>query len=282
MMMYSFRRWWERYGVQFILIIGVLGGGWYLRQTQGAVLVELYSWISRPFHTQPISEEALVNARILELQGRLVELEQQNQKLRQLIDYSAQQSQSGLTAPVIGRSADDWWHHITLGRGSSQQVREGDVVLGIGGLVGRVVGVTPNTSRVLLISDPTSRVGVTISRSRAMGFMRGQDSDRAIIEFFDKVPDVKAGDLVATSAFSQLYPAGLPIGQIESIDLSRSPVPAAIVKLSAPIQNLEWAILYPNDKPSTVLEIPTANEPVNRFDPNDTSNPPPLPDPRTP
>ncbi len=282
MMMYSFRRWWERYGVQLVLIVGVLGGGWYLRQTQGAVLVELYSWISRPFHTQPISEEALVNARILELQGRLVELEQQNQKLQKLIDYSAEQPQPGIKAPVIGRSADDWWHHITLGRGSSQQVKAGDVVLGIGGLVGRVIAVTPNTSRVLLVSDPTSRVGVTISRSRAMGFMRGQDSDRAVIEFFDKVPDVKPGDRVATSAFSQLYPAGLPIGQIESVDLSRSPVPAAIVKLSAPIQNLEWAILYANNKPSAVLEIPNTNESTNRFDPDDTSNPPLLTDPSTP
>lgn len=282
MMMYSFRRWWERYGVQCVLIIVVLGSGWYLRQTQGAVLLELYSWISRPFHTPPVSPETLVNARILELQGRLVELEQQNQKLRTLIDYGAKQPQPGITAPVIGRSADDWWHHITLGRGSNQQVREGDVVLGIGGLVGRVVGITPNTSRVLLISDPTSRVGVTISRSRAMGFMRGQDSDRAVIEFFDKVPDVKPGDMVATSAFSQLYPAGLPIGQIESVDLSRSPVPAAIVKLSAPIQNLEWAILYPNDKPDTALELPASSEPAHRSDPNTTGNPPPLPDPITP
>ncbi len=69
MMMYSFRRWWERYGVQCVLIIVVLGSGWYLRQTQGAVLLELYSWISRPFHTSPVSPETLVNARILELQG---------------------------------------------------------------------------------------------------------------------------------------------------------------------------------------------------------------------
>ncbi len=114
--------------------------------------------------------------------------------------------------------------------------------------MGRVTTVTPNTSRVLLISDPTSRVGATVSRSRNMGFIRGQAGNRAVMEFFDKVPDVRRGDVVSTSAFSQLFSSGLPIGRIESVDLTKSSAPEAIVVLSAPISYLEWVIIYPNSK----------------------------------
>ncbi len=117
--------------------------------------------------------------------------------------------------------------------------------MGPGGLVGRVVSVTPNSSRVLLLSDATSRVGATVSRSRSMGFMRGQGSNRAVLQFFDKVPDVRRGDVVSTSPVSQLFPPGLPLGRVESVNLDKSPAPEAVIELTAPVSYLEWVIVYP-------------------------------------
>jgi len=122
------------------------------------------------------------------------------------------------------------------------------VVMAPGGVVGRVTAVTPTTSRVLLLSDPSSRVGVTVSRSRHMGYMRGQSTNRAVLEFFDKVPDVRRGDVVTTSSLSRLFPPGLPIGRVESVDLNKSPAPEAVIELSAPVSFLEWAVVYPHDQ----------------------------------
>jgi rod shape-determining protein MreC len=237
--MYLLRRWWGRHGLRMGVVCLVLTTAWTVRQTQGAFVFEIYQWASRPFHSQVNPDEVVADARSQELQARLIELESQNRRLQELLDYVATNPQAEITAPIIGRSADHWWQQITIGRGSKDGVDVGAVVLGTGGIVGRVIQASPSTSRVLLISDPSSQVGVTIARSRSMGYLRGQAENRAIMEFFDKVPDVRVGDVVTTSSFSQLFPAGLPVGRVESINLNKSPAPEAVIELTAPIRPTE-------------------------------------------
>ncbi|HEY9739574.1 MAG TPA: rod shape-determining protein MreC [Coleofasciculaceae cyanobacterium] len=243
--MFILRRWWDRHGVAVILGGLTLSAAWLVRQTQGAALLEAYQLITRPFQLGSTQEERLTDARVLELQQRLVELETQNQKLKELLDYAKTKKQKGTVAPIVGRSADHWWQQVTLGRGSQDGIKKDFIAMGPGGLVGRVVSVTPNSSRVLLLSDATSRVGATVSRSRSMGFMRGQGSNRAVLQFFDKVPDVRRGDVVSTSPVSQLFPPGLPLGRVESVNLDKSPAPEAVIELTAPVSYLEWVIVYP-------------------------------------
>lgn len=261
--MYTLRRWWDRYGVRMLLVGLTLSTAWVVRETQGAAILEVYQGMTRPFQGAPNPEEQIANARVLELQQRLVELESQNQKLEDLLGYASGKSQKGIAAPVIGRSADHWWQQVTLGRGSKDGLRVGHVVAGPGGLVGRITSVTPRTSRVLLISDPTSRVGVVVSRSRYTGFMRGQAANRAVLEFFDKVPDVRRGDVISTSTFSQLFPAGMAVGRVESVNLNKSPAPEAVIELSAPISYLEWVLVYPHQStlPDSIPATPEADVP---------------------
>jgi rod shape-determining protein MreC len=249
--MYAIRRWWDRNSIRFGLIGLALGSAWLVRQTQGSLIYEAYRGLSQPFvslSNPPAEAPRPPDARTLELEQRLVELESQNQKLKALLDDVNQSPTKGQAAAVIGRSADHWWQQLTLGRGQQAGIKVGAIVSGEGGLVGRVVQVTPNTSRVLLISDPTSQLGVTVSRSRNMGYIRGQSANRVIMEFFDKVPDVRPGDVISTSSYSQLFPAGLPVGVVESVNLNRSPAPEAVVELSAPISQLEWVVVTPNPK----------------------------------
>ncbi len=248
--MYTLRRWWDQNALRIGLTCLALGTAWTVRQTQGAAIAEAYRWVMQPLQTGPSPTEVLENAQVQELQQRLVELEGQNRQLQTMLGYVSERPAPGPAAPVIGRSADHWWQQIMLGRGSSDGIQVGHVVNGPGGIVGRVTHVTPNTSRVLLISDPTSQVGVVISRSRAMGYMRGQTENRAVMEFFDKVPDVRPGDVVSTSSFSRLFPAGLPVGRVESINLNKSPAPEAVIELSAPISYLEWVTVDPINNPN--------------------------------
>lgn len=241
------RRWYGRYGSKLVWAAVALGIGWFLRQTQGAPILELYYWVTRPLQSESpeLLEQRLTNARITELEQRVVELERKNAQLQKLLGYFEDQEQGVMAAPIIGRSADDWWKQIILGRGSQDGVKEEFVVTGIGGLIGRVVEVTPNTSRVLLISDPTSRVGARISRTGTMGVIIGGSSRIAVMRFFEKVPNVNPGDTITTSPVSRLFPDGLPIGRIQSIDLEKGPAPEAKVLLTAPINDLEWAIIHP-------------------------------------
>lgn len=265
--MYAIRRWWDRNGIRFGLMGLALGSAWLVRQTQGSLIYEAYRGLSQPFVGAPAAPDAPKDARTLELEQRLVELESQNQELQKLLGYVGQSSAKGQVAAVIGRSADHWWQQLTLSRGQQDGIELGAIVSGEGGLVGRVIQVTPHTSRVLLISDPTSQLGVTVSRSRNMGYIRGQSANRVIMEFFDKVPDVRPGDVISTSSYSQLFPAGLPVGIVESVNLNRSPAPEAVIELSAPISRLEWVVVSPNPKAEAKASLSLPQPTQNPSDP---------------
>lgn len=242
--MYTLRRWWGHNGVKLLATLFTLGSAWFIKQTNGIYIMDLYGTITRPLVHSSAKQDAVTNAQVLELQERLVEVENQNQVLRNLVSITSTSKSVGVIAPVIGRSPDQWWHQIILGRGQAEGITENSIVMSQGGLVGRVTQVGSTTSRVLLLSDPASRVGVVVSRSRAMGFLRGQGSNRALLTFFEKVPDVKPGDVISTSTYSQLFPSSLPIGQIESVDYTKSPAPEAVIALTAPVNYLEWVTVH--------------------------------------
>ncbi|MHC5726099.1 MAG: rod shape-determining protein MreC, partial [Nostoc sp.] len=226
--MVTIRRWWDRKGLQIGLLALVVGSAWILRQTQGELVLETYQAITRPLEmlqSGPTPEERLRDARILELQTRIVDLESQKAKLQDLLGYVEKEPLASRPIParVVGRSADQWWQQVTLNRGANVGIGEGFVVKADGGLVGLVESVTPNTSRVLLISDLNSQVGVSVSRTAAKGVLRGDSSAEAVLEFYEKVPNVKVGDLVSTSTYSQKFPSGLAVGRIKSLDLKKLP-----------------------------------------------------------
>jgi rod shape-determining protein MreC len=222
--------------------------------------LEIYQEITRPWQMlQPgiTPEERIQNARLLELKARIVDLQNQNQKLQSLLGYVEKDPLTSrpVIARVVGRSADNWWQQVTLNRGTSSGVQEGAIVKSDGGLVGLVESLTPNTSRVLLISDLKSQVGVTISRTSAKGVLRGDGSAEAVLEFYEKVPNAKVGDFVSTSTYSQKFPAGLPVGKIKSLDLKKLPASIAKVQLFPPINYLDWVTVYPKP-PKQNLEKP--------------------------
>ncbi|MGB3517017.1 MAG: rod shape-determining protein MreC, partial [Elainellaceae cyanobacterium] len=73
------------------------------------------------------------------------------------------------------------------------------------------------------------------------------------------------GDAVSTSSLSQLFPPGLPVGLVESVNLNRSPAPEAVIELTSPISRLEWVIITPNSRmpmPEDVMpdDVPSSNE----------------------
>lgn len=250
--MFALRRWWTRHALTAGMVGLAVSSAWLLRANDGAVLYEAYHWLTRPLQPGLSREQQFENSYILELQERIVELEYQNRALQSLEAYEETVVPEGVRAAVIGRAADHWWQHVILNRGSRSGVAVGHVVTGPGGLVGRVVAVSPSTSRVLLISDPTSRVGAKVSRSRAMGVVRGQSNNRLVMEFFEKTPDVKAGDVIVTSSYSRLFPQDIPMGRIESLDLTKSPAPEAVIQLSSPLPILEWVIIHPFEPLETV------------------------------
>lgn len=256
--MFALRQWWNQHALRTALIALAIATAWAVRETGASPIYEVYRWVTSPLHPGASRQDVLASSYTQELQQQIVELESQNRSLRQLLDAPRAETGASIPAAVIGRSAGEWWQQIVISRGSSSGVQVGYVVEGPGGLVGRVIAVSPSSSRVLLISDRTSRVGARVSRSRATGYVRGRMGQQVIMEFFDKMPEVREGDVVVTSSYSQLFPQDRVIGRVVSLDLSKSPAPEVTIELTAPLDILEWVEVVPFEPSEAPEDAPPA------------------------
>jgi rod shape-determining protein MreC len=211
----------------------------WVRLSKGALLADAYALISRPFWPGTAQSEWLKAAQQLDQQARLAALEQDNRRLRQLLDLQ-QQSGGSITAAVISREQAGWWQQLLLGRGGLQGIAAGDPVLVPGGLIGLVDAVTPTTARVTLLTDSSSRVGVWVGRIQRHGLLVGTGTARPQLRFIDKDPGVRPGDVVTTSPASTLVPPNLTVGVIQTVDEDAVPAPEAVVQLSAPVEAIDW------------------------------------------
>jgi rod shape-determining protein MreC len=211
-----------------------------VRLSKGALLSDAYALLSRPFWPGPAQSEWLRSARSVEVEARLQALTADNARLRALLGLRGASGVPALPAPVISRQTGGWWQQLVIGKGAIAGVRAGQPVLAPGGLIGLVASVTPTTATVTLLTDPSSRVGVWVSRTRHHGLLSGVGTARPLLRFLDKDPEARPGDVVVTSPASTLVPPNLPVGVIQSVDASADPAPAAVVQLIAPVQAVDW------------------------------------------
>lgn len=211
-----------------------------VRLSKGAFLNDAYALLSLPFWPGPAQSEWLRSARSVEDQARMQALASDNDRLRQLLALQRSNPDKAVSAPVISRQSGGWWQQLVIGKGALAGVRAGQPVVGPGGLIGLVASVTPATATITLLTDPSSRVGVWVNRTRNQGLLSGAGSARPLLRFLDKDPEARPGDLVVTSPASTLVPPNLPVGVIQSVDANADPAPAAVVQLIAPVQAIDW------------------------------------------
>lgn len=210
-----------------------------VRLTKGVAFADAYALVSRPFWPGPSQQEWLRSSQLLAADLRLSQLAQDNARLRGLLDLGQVHS-GAIQAAVISREVDGWWQQILLNKGTLAGLRVGDLVEGPGGLVGLVGQVSLSTATVTLLTDPASRIGVWVARTRQHGLLSGVGTSRPVLRFLDKDPQVRPGDVVLTSPASTLVPPNLPVGVVQSIDHRANPAPEAIVQLSAPVDAIDW------------------------------------------
>ena len=211
-----------------------------VRMSKGAGFADAFALLSRPFWPGSAQREWIATAQQQEQLSRIELLEQDNDRLRGLLELDQQSSGDWLQAAVISRTAAGWWQQLLLGRGTVDGVAKDDAVIGPGGLVGRVQSVTPATSRVRLLTAPGSRIGVWLARTQQHGLLVGLGTARPQLQFLDKDIQVRPGDLVSTSPASTLLPPNLPVAVVQSLNARAVPAPTAIVQLIAPPDAIDW------------------------------------------
>lgn len=178
----------------------------------------------------------------LELEvARLRETERQNELLRQALDFRDSQDKELLAARVIGREPVSWYKYIVINRGSSDGVKPGMAVIAPGGVVGQVRQVTLQTAEVMLVLDPDSSIGGRIVGSDELVLVEGQanNPDAAVVRSLVQDSTMSEGDQVVTSGFSKIFPGGLPIGTIVSVERGAYGSRTGVLKPGADLAHLE-------------------------------------------
>uniref|UniRef100_C6E6G8 Cell shape-determining protein MreC n=1 Tax=Geobacter sp. (strain M21) TaxID=443144 RepID=C6E6G8_GEOSM len=141
----------------------------------------------------------------------------ENQRLRALLELKASVAIPSIAVSVIGEDSSAWFKTLVVDHGSDDGLAEGLPVVAAGGVVGRVIKVAPQSSRVLLLTDHASAIAAIVQRSRARGVVRGAGGGRCSLEFTVKDEDVKVGDSVISSGIGGVFPKGLPIGEVTMV-----------------------------------------------------------------
>lgn len=156
-----------------------------------------------------------------ELQAKNVELEESSQtaqRLQQLLNLQDTYNLQSVAANVIGGSTDSWTRTITLDKGTSGGVDVGMPVFDAYGAVGQVIQVASDSCTVRLLSDENSSVSAMIQSTRAQGMVEGSADGTLHLNLIRTDQEVNVGDVVVTSGLGGVFPKGLPMGKVTSVN----------------------------------------------------------------
>ena len=150
---------------------------------------------------------------------RLARLEQENQRLRALLDLKAPVQQRVATATIVGSAPASFVRSALIPAGQDDGVMPGQPVRAIDGLVGRIVEAGANSARILLITDPQSRVPVTLSRSGEAALAAGDADGRLLVRTIDADRNpFRPGDLLVTSGVGGTFAPDIPVAVVVEVD----------------------------------------------------------------
>lgn len=196
--------------------------------------VAAWDWLSastRTRHELLAENEALSNtARENDLKLlRLEAIEQENQRLRALVNAAPRDAERVQAATVLRVDLDRLRHRVLIDRGARDGVTRGQPVIDASGIVGQTTNVGPLAAEVILLSDPTHAVPVQVERNGLRTIAVGSgDSDRLTLPYLPRNADVQVDDLLVSSGLGGVFPAGLPVARVAEVKRDPSQ-PLAIV-----------------------------------------------------
>jgi rod shape-determining protein MreC len=149
--------------------------------------------------------------------ARLVETEIENRHLSDLLELRDALTMTAVAAQVIGTDPSSLSHTLVLAQGSRDGLKRDAAVLSTEGVVGKLIAVAPNASRVLLVDDHNSGLDAFDQRSRARGIVSGEIDGGLILKYVDRTEDVKPGDTIVTSGMDGIFPRGLLVGTVAKV-----------------------------------------------------------------
>ncbi|WP_282457943.1 rod shape-determining protein MreC [Ligilactobacillus aviarius] len=175
-------------------------------------------------------------------------LKQENKQLKQQLSLNKSlTSYTDISAYVISRSPSTWQNQIVISKGSNAGITKGSAVVSDKGLIGRVMEVNKNNSKVELVTtqdDAADRFAVQLIDNNGQtvnGLITGYDTDTNLLVMgqITSKENVKKGTQVITSGLGGTTPKGLFVGTVEKVVNQQAGLPTKIyIKPAANMTNL--------------------------------------------
>jgi len=165
-----------------------------------------------------------VNQRLEADRARLVVLQAENDRLREELEFKRRRRDlKTVAAHVIGKDLSPYGRilRVALDTGGDSGLDEGMPVINATGLVGRVLRVSGDYAEVMLVVDARSVVNVRVLDKGVTGTVTGTSSPYnyvARMSYLRRAESLEVGDLLVTSGHDKVFPPGLPVGTIRSLE----------------------------------------------------------------
>ena len=171
---------------------------------------------------QARAEESLARqqlAQLAERASRVEQLQTENARLRSLLELRGALQVRSQTAEVLYDAPDPYSRKVIIDRGNRDGVVLASPVINEAGVLGQVTRVYPYSSEVTLLTDKEAAIPVLNSRTQARSAAFGNSAGAGLeLRFMAGNADVQVGDLLSTSGVDGVYPAGLPVAKVVSVD----------------------------------------------------------------
>lgn len=177
-----------------------------------------------------LNENRRLRVEIEELRNAIQQrkpLEEENQELRALLRLKSISKYRLLAAQLLARDVNGWWQMARLDKGEEDGIKDDLPVISLEGLVGQIVNVSRTTSDVLFLTSPQVKIAARLARSETFGIVRGRgaswkDGTACRMDYIMKGAEINPADEVISSGLGGVYPAGLVIGYVESVQTDPS------------------------------------------------------------
>lgn len=168
---------------------------------------------------EQLRKRELATANQLLRQGHL---EEENRRLRALLDMRERQPAEGRVAEILYAARDPFTRRIIVDKGSNAGVEPGQPVIDELGVLGQVTRTYVFTSEVTLLTDKDQAIPVQVLRSGLRAVLAGAGAGTMELRFLASNADVQPGDTLVTSGLDGVYLPGLPVAKVVNIDRDNS------------------------------------------------------------
>lgn len=192
-------------------------------QLLGSMVTSPFTGLSNVFRNLTAGEQTLAELKSENerLAARNVELEEAQlsaQRLQELLELRDTYSLQSMAARVIAGSGDSWTDSVIIDHGTSSGLAVGMPVANETGAVGQIIQCTATTSTVRLLADEASSVSAMLQESRAQGMLQGGVDGTLRLSMIRTDQQVQPGDVVVTSGLGGVFPKGLPLGKVATVE----------------------------------------------------------------